>query len=121
VLITYAAITAALAAVATVGRDFGIAAVACATAGIFIIGAQLILFALAPLYYRTAIRGTGVGAAVALGRLGSVFGPLFAGKLLAGGGDSASVLLAIVPFVIIGGGAAFALTWRPQAHESDHD
>jgi AAHS family 3-hydroxyphenylpropionic acid transporter len=121
VLITYAAITAALAAVATVGRDFGIAAVACATAGIFIIGAQLILFALAPLYYRTAIRGTGVGAAVALGRLGSVFGPLFAGKLLAGGGDSASVLLAIVPFVIIGGGGAFALTWRPQAHESDHD
>jgi AAHS family 3-hydroxyphenylpropionic acid transporter len=54
---------------------------------------------------------------VALGRLGSVFGPLFAGKLLAGGGDSASVLLAIVPFVIIGGGAAFALTWRAQTDE----
>ena len=117
VLITYAAITAALAAVATVGKDFAVAALACSLAGIFIIGAQLILFALAPLYYRTAIRGTGVGAAVALGRLGSVFGPLFAGKLLAGGGDSASVLLAIVPFVIIGGGAAFALTWRAQTDE----
>jgi MFS transporter, AAHS family, 3-hydroxyphenylpropionic acid transporter len=117
VLITYGAITAALAAVASVGKDFAIAAVACSTAGVFIIGAQLILFALAPLYYRTAIRGTGVGAAVALGRLGSVFGPLFAGRLLAGGGDSASVLLAIVPFVVIGGGAAFALTWREQSHE----
>ena len=29
-------------------------------------------------------------------------------------GGSAAVLLAIVPFVAVGGGAAFALTWRKQ-------
>ena len=85
--------------------------------GVFIVGAQLILFALAPLYYRTAIRGTGVGAAVAVGRLGSVVGPLFAGGLLAGGSGSAAVLLAVVPFVVVGGSAAFALTWRKQCGE----
>jgi AAHS family 3-hydroxyphenylpropionic acid transporter len=77
----------------------------------------LILFALAPLYYRKGIRGTGVGAAVAVGRLGSVVGPLFAGVLLAGGGSSAAVLLAIVPFVLLGGAAAFSLTWRKQTNE----
>lgn len=111
---TYGGMAAALAAVATVGRAFWMLASACAVAGVFIIGAQLILFALAPLYYHAAIRGTGVGAAVAMGRLGSVVGPLFAGALLASGGGSAAVLLAIVPFVILGGSAAFALTWRKQ-------
>ena len=115
VVVTYCGMAVALAAVASVGKVFALAALACALAGIFIVGAQLILFALAPLYYRSIIRGTGVGAAVAIGRLGSVFGPLFAGGLLALGGGSAAVLLAIVPFVAIGGCAAFALTWRPEA------
>jgi MFS transporter, AAHS family, 3-hydroxyphenylpropionic acid transporter len=117
VFITYICITLALAAVASVGKDFSVALLACALAGVFIIGAQLILFALAPLYYPTPIRGTGVGASVAVGRLGSVFGPLFAGALLASGGGSAAVLLGIVPFVIIAGGAAFALTWREQSND----
>jgi AAHS family 3-hydroxyphenylpropionic acid transporter len=54
---------------------------------------------------------------VAIGRLGSVVGPLFAGGLLARGGGSTTVLLAIVPFVLAGGSAALALTWRKQAVE----
>jgi MFS transporter, AAHS family, 3-hydroxyphenylpropionic acid transporter len=65
------------------------------------------------------MRGTGVGAGVALGRLGSIVGPLFAGGLLAIGGGSAAVLLAIVPFVAVGGSAAFALTWRKQSEFED--
>jgi AAHS family 3-hydroxyphenylpropionic acid transporter len=84
---------------------------------VFIVGAQLILFALAPLYYQGATRGTGVGAAVAVGRLGSVFGPLYAAALLAGGGGSATVLLGILPFVACGGAAAYALTWRTQRQD----
>jgi MFS transporter, AAHS family, 3-hydroxyphenylpropionic acid transporter len=114
VALTYAGMAAALAAVASVGASFPLIALACSGAGMFIVGAQLTLFALAPLYYHAGIRGTGVGAAVAVGRLGSIVGPLFAGGLLAGGGGSAAVLLAIVPFVAVGGGAAFALTWRKQ-------
>jgi AAHS family 3-hydroxyphenylpropionic acid transporter len=86
-------------------------------AGVFIVGAQLILFALAPLYYPRAIRGTGVGASVSVGRLGSVVGPLFAGALLAGGGGSATVLLGILPFVAIGGAAAFALAFRKPCND----
>jgi AAHS family 3-hydroxyphenylpropionic acid transporter len=117
VVATYGGMAAALAAVASAGTAFWMIATACAIAGVFIIGAQLILFALAPLYYRAAIRGTGVGAAVAVGRLGSVVGPLFAGGLLASGGGSAAVLMAIVPFVVLGGSAAFALTWREQCSD----
>jgi MFS transporter, AAHS family, 3-hydroxyphenylpropionic acid transporter len=117
VAITYSAIALALVAVSTVGKTFDVAALACAVAGVFIIGAQLILFALAPLYYKKSIRGTGVGASVSMGRLGSVMGPLYAGALLAGGGSSAAVLLGILPFVALGGGAAFALTRRKQCHD----
>jgi AAHS family 3-hydroxyphenylpropionic acid transporter len=114
---TYGAIALALTAVSAVGKSYALAAVACAVAGVFIIGAQLILFALAPLYYPRSIRGTGVGASVSMGRLGSVVGPLFAGALLAGGGGSATVLLGILPFVAIGGTAAFALAFRSPCIE----
>jgi MFS transporter, AAHS family, 3-hydroxyphenylpropionic acid transporter len=120
VVITYGGIavsTIALAAVASVGNAFPVALMACAVGGGFIIGAQLILFALAPLYYSNVNRGTGVGAAVAIGRLGSVAGPLFAGALLASGGGSTTVLAGIVPFVLVAGGAALALTWRPQSRD----
>jgi AAHS family 3-hydroxyphenylpropionic acid transporter len=115
VVMTYAGMGIALAGVSAVGTDFKVAALACALAGAFIVGAQLILFALAPLYYSFNMRGTGVGAAVAMGRLGSVVGPLFAGGLLARGSGATTVLLAILPFVVVGGSAAFALTWRPGA------
>jgi MFS transporter, AAHS family, 3-hydroxyphenylpropionic acid transporter len=117
VLMTYVGMAVALTAVASINKVFLVAVLACAFAGVFIIGAQLILFALAPLYDGKAIRGTGVGAAVAVGRLGTVVGPIFAGVLLAGGSSSATVLLGIIPFVLLGGSAAFALTWRKQTDE----
>jgi AAHS family 3-hydroxyphenylpropionic acid transporter len=120
VILTYGGITAALmglVAMASYGRFFPVAILASSIAGIFIIGAQLILFALAPLYYSTANRGTGVGASVAMGRLGSVVGPLFAATVLAAGSGSAMVLAGIVPFVVVAGAAALALTWQPQSSE----
>jgi AAHS family 3-hydroxyphenylpropionic acid transporter len=113
--LTYTGIALALILIPAVGKTFLFAAIACSLAGVFIVGAQLILFALAPLYYEQAIRGTGVGASVAVGRLGSIVGPLFASALLAGGGNSSTVLMGILPFVAISGAAAFALTWRRQA------
>lgn len=116
VVLTYAGMILALVAVPTAGKMFSLAALACGLAGVFIVGAQLILFALAPLYYERSMRGTGVGAAVSVGRLGSVVGPLYASVLLGGGGTTETVLLGIVPFVIIGGGAALALTWRDRSN-----
>jgi MFS transporter, AAHS family, 3-hydroxyphenylpropionic acid transporter len=52
-----------------------------------------------------------------MGRLGSVVGPLFAATVLAAGSGSAMVLAGIVPFVVIAGAAALALTWQPQSGE----
>lgn len=68
---------------------------------------QTILYSLAPNMYPTAVRGTGVGAAVSVGRLGSAAGPLLAAALIGGGGSANQVLLALVPVLLVAG----ALTW----------
>jgi AAHS family 3-hydroxyphenylpropionic acid transporter len=59
--------------------------------------AQGVLYALTPLCYPAEVRNTGVGAAVAAGRLGTIAGPLMAGSLLNGGKTPAEVLVALIP------------------------
>jgi len=113
ILLTYAGIAASLLLLPS-ASTFVVAAMACVLAGATIIGAQLILYASAPLYYEKSIRGTGVGAAVGIGRLGSILGPLYGGAMLALGGASAAVLIGTIPFVLLGGGATLALARRPQ-------
>lgn len=78
-------------------------------AGLFATGGQSVLYALAPLFYPTRIRATGVGSAVAVGRLGAMSGPLVAGKVLALGGGTAGVMLASVPGIVVACVAVFYL------------
>ena len=84
-------------------------------AGMFVVGGQSVLYALAAIYYPTAMRGTGVGAAVAVGRLGSVVGPLAAATLLAAGRSAPVVIGASIPVTLVAAFAAFVLIRRPQA------
>jgi AAHS family 3-hydroxyphenylpropionic acid transporter len=100
VLYVYAGLLAALAGV---GLSVGIVPMAIAgfCAGLFVMAAQLVLYALAPPSYPTSVRATGVGAAVAVGRLGSVAGPLAAGQILAAGAGTTGVLLATSPGLVI--------------------
>ncbi|MNF81206.1 4-hydroxybenzoate transporter PcaK [compost metagenome] len=87
------------------------------TAGFFSIGGQLVLYALAPRLYPTAIRGTGVGAAVAIGRLGSMSGPLLAGQMLASGSGAATVLMAAAPGVFVAAASVLiVLNKNRQSH-----
>jgi AAHS family 3-hydroxyphenylpropionic acid transporter len=44
-------------------------------AGFLLMGGQFTLYGLTPPYYPAAVRATGVGAAVAAGRVGSILGP----------------------------------------------
>jgi AAHS family 3-hydroxyphenylpropionic acid transporter len=70
-------------------------------AGIFTTGGQSVLYALAPLYYPAIGRATGVGTAVAIGRVGAMTGPLVVGKMLALGTGSAGIFLACAPGVVV--------------------
>jgi AAHS family 3-hydroxyphenylpropionic acid transporter len=82
--------------------------------GLFSIGGQMVLYGLAPVFYHTLIRGTGVGAAVAVGRLGSIVGPLAAGQLLSAGSGTTAVIAATFPGIVIAAIAAQGLLFRKQ-------
>ncbi|WIF65031.1 3-(3-hydroxy-phenyl)propionate transporter MhpT [Metapseudomonas otitidis] len=106
--------TGLLLALAGIGFSGSVASMAAAgfAAGVFVMAAQLVLYALAPAYYPTQVRATGVGAAVAVGRLGSVSGPLAAGQILAAGAGTAGVLMAAAPGLLVAALVVVALGSR---------
>jgi MFS transporter, AAHS family, 4-hydroxybenzoate transporter len=63
--------------------------------GLFLGGGSSGLIALAAIYYPTAIRSTGVGWAMGMGRVGSFTGPLVVGSLVAFGLSTADIFVAI--------------------------
>lgn len=80
-------------------------------AGFFLLGANYALYGVAAMYYPQDIRGTGSGASVAVGRVGSIFGPLLAGMLLGSGTSASGVVQYMVPVAAVAGAAVFALSF----------
>ena len=74
---------------------------AAALVGAFVIGCQGVLYAFGGIVYPTQLRGTGVGVASAVGRVGAMMGPAIAGQLLAAGFGAAGVISAAIPCIII--------------------
>lgn len=81
-------------------------------AGLFILSATVLLYGLATDIYPTPVRGTGVGSATAVGRVGAIGGPLLAGGLIQLGVVTGTLLPALAPFALIGGAAAVILARR---------
>ena len=106
----FAGLAAALVALSGAGGGGAIAVLAFA-AGFLLMGGQFTLYGLGPLYYPAAVRGTGVGAAIAASRVGSILGPLAAAQLIGGGASGAAVVGALVPVVVVAGAVAGLLTW----------
>jgi len=85
--------------------------------GCSVIAGQAFLYSMAPIPYPTAIRGIGVGSAVAMGRIGSIVGPKLGGMLKAAGHDASRLLLDLLPIVIVGSICALLLAWKsPPEH-----
>ncbi|CAM7584298.1 3-(3-hydroxy-phenyl)propionate transporter MhpT [Citrobacter sedlakii] len=110
-LLIYSGMLASLLALGTVSSFSGML-MAGFIAGLFATGGQSVLYALAPLFYSTDIRATGVGTAVAVGRLGAMSGPLLAGKMLALGTGTVGVMAASAPGILLAGLAVFVLMSR---------
>ena len=94
-------------------------AIVTALLGVAVIAAQAILYAYAPLCYPTRMRGTGVGFAVAMGRIGSIAGPLLGGVLVGSGRTPSEVLTGLLPIVCVGSVCAIALAWRQPPAQPD--
>jgi MFS transporter, AAHS family, 3-hydroxyphenylpropionic acid transporter len=84
------------------------------TLGCAVLAAQAFLYAVAPACYPTSVRGLGVGAAVAVGRIGSIAGPKLAGLLKAAGHSYSQLLTDLLPIVVLGSMTAIALAWYTQ-------
>ncbi len=77
--------------------------VAAFLAGFCISGGQKSVIALAAIYYPSAIRSTGIGWALGIGRLGGITGPLLIGTMLADQLSGQNILyLAAIPMLLAG-------------------
>ena len=107
-----------LIALAEAPSQWAIVAVIVFALGCAVLAIQAFLYTAAPLSYPTSIRGVGVGAAIAVGRVGSIVGPKLGGYLKGAGHSSAQLLLDLLPIVIIGSICALLLVWRSPRSKS---
>ena len=100
----------ALVLLAIAPASLGMSLAAASLVGVAIGGTQAICYSLAPACYPTYVRGTGVGFALAFGRLGSATGPLLAGAMLSSGRPPTDVLGVMAPMILLAGLCAWYIT-----------
>jgi AAHS family 3-hydroxyphenylpropionic acid transporter len=80
--------------------------------GVCAVGGQLLVFGLSAETYEQPERGTGVGVATAVARVGATVGPAFAGAVWGSAASTAALLSALLPLSIVAGAACFWLAKR---------
>ena len=111
IVVTFVALPLLLLTLSKAQSSLGLIFFIVSALGCSVIAAQAFLYAMAPVPYPTTIRGIGVGAAVAAGRIGSIVGPKLGGLLKAAGHDSSRLLLDLLPIVVVGSICALLLAW----------
>ncbi len=91
---SYCLAALAVATIGIAGATISTVMAAVFVAGFFVIGTQFCMNALAASAYPTAVRATGVGYALGVGRIGSVLGPVIGGMLLSFGWSAGALFLA---------------------------
>ena len=84
-----------------------------------ILAAQVILYSVAGGLYPPPVRGTGMGAAIGVGRIGSLAGPTLAAMLLSAGQSPTEVLTSLLPVVLACGLCVAWLGWRVRGGASE--
>jgi MFS transporter, AAHS family, 4-hydroxybenzoate transporter len=102
----------AVAAMGTLGTNAGALMAINMLAGFFVIGAQGSINTGSSVLYPTAMRVTGVGWTLGIGRIGSLMGPLAGGALLSLGWSGADLLHAAAIPLLVASIVVFALSGR---------
>jgi len=113
----FAAATVAVAAIGWPGLSHGAITVCAALAGLTVLGAQFGNNAAAGLLYPPAVKSQGVGWALAVGRLGSIAGPLVGGWLIARHLPQQQLFLVASLPMLAGVAAALALVCLCRAQD----
>jgi AAHS family 3-hydroxyphenylpropionic acid transporter len=108
--LAYAALIGVLVALAT-ATELSALLWLSGAAGFALLGANYALYGVAPAYYPNDVRGTGSGASVAVGRVGSIIGPASAGLMLGAGSTAVDVVQYMVPVAAVAGIAVAALSF----------
>jgi AAHS family 4-hydroxybenzoate transporter-like MFS transporter len=95
------------------GASVPLLVIAVFASGVAVIGGQTASNALAADLYPTAIRSTGVGWALGIGRVGSILGPILGGVLLSYGGGARRTFWAAAVPALIATGAALVISVTP--------
>jgi MFS transporter, AAHS family, 3-hydroxyphenylpropionic acid transporter len=112
IVVIFVMVPVLLVALAQAPADFRVVAPAVFVLGCAVLAAQAFLYGSAPVIYPTRIRGIGVGAAVAFGRIGSIVGPKLGGALKAAGHGPSRLLMDLLPVAICGSVCALWLAWE---------
>ena len=100
----------AVGAIGQLGHSEILVTVAIFIAGFCIVGGQIAANALAAGFYPTAVRATGVGWALGIGRVGSIVGPLVGGILLSLKWSAGEVFVVAAGAALCAALAAFSLS-----------
>lgn len=110
--LAYASSALFIVMVAYAGANVALLLAGAALAGFGVVGGQIGLNAVAASTYPTAVRATGVGWALGVGRIGSIVGPVAGGALLSLGWTSQQLILTAVIPALIAAVAVFLLRER---------
>jgi AAHS family 4-hydroxybenzoate transporter-like MFS transporter len=116
----FLAATVFILSIGEAGASIPLLAAAVFASGVAVIGGQTASNALAADLYPTAIRSTGVGWALGVGRVGSILGPILGGVLLSYGGDTRRVFWAAAVPALVATIAAFTIGGAGKAGGAGH-
>ena len=100
----------AVGAIGQLGHSAVLVTSAIFVAGFCVVGGQIAANALAAAFYPTAVRATGVGWALGIGRVGSIIGPLVGGILLSLKWSAAEVFVTAAGAALCAALASLALS-----------
>ena len=113
----FAVLAASLYAFAN-AMDLSSTLICAALAGFMVMGAQFSLYGQAPGLYPAHVRAVGAGAAIGVGRMGAIIGPLIAGELRQAGFSGSQVFTTMIPVVIAAAVATLALSYVGKSSDT---
>jgi MFS transporter, AAHS family, 3-hydroxyphenylpropionic acid transporter len=114
----FASAIGALVLIATGPVSLAFSMVAAGLVGLTVSGSMATVFAFAPGIYPAHARGTGVGFALAVGRVGAIISPLLVSAMIGTGANSAEVLGVMAPLMLMGGFGVWQIA-RSYPQEQD--
>jgi len=118
--LTYLTASVFVLLIGTTGTSIGALVLTVFGAGFCVVGGQIGANALTANSYPTAIRSTGVGWALGIGRIGSIIGPAIGGLLLSLRWPTRQIFLVAAVPVLIASLAALCITFLRRAPEGAH-